>query len=1104
MMINRLRSAILSKDAPTVVRILREFDEGERQNARQPLAVMLRELGIVSEYVRLLDCTVTPETARTAAVRTAPVRTAPVRTAPVQRTEGSLIGSERHPPIDDETRAIANLACYGLFRFEECKQIAYVATHEAESAQILADRRPDWFRQWLEDVTAVDVEQPFGRITLSLWCHLYKFGLISPINQGWVRFAFSQCLPQAFASAPEATQRVLSDLAVARQTVYEMPRHPFQLTRAEDWLAALKWLGNRGWFDHQRFLDAVVKMLDQPLDQAERNGCGILLESVSTKPFGCTTETLAQMRVQWVTLLSNTQVRSVRFGLEMLHKLHRAGSLNASAVVGEVPCVFRLGSDGESIQAIGLLGRIALDERLRSQAVSGIVDALSSSSSELQSAAIEQLERYLCADDVQAVSTLRWYVDTVDADLRPRLDNLLKSISDQPQADLELLADEKAYCSRLSELSAQAETLPEAVKERFGVNRQLSAAVEHEIPFDCRWPFTQIHFLATAHQLSPIETVDYLLDFTLKCVESCDCPDSPELIIDAISRLASDRPSMDLETTQTLAAKACVDAWVRPTRGIVGGVLGNAFSRLIGAWLGITQRENAQGDPREYYPMGQFIHQVASLVENGNSYALLSTPTHSGGWIDPRTWVARFESLERNGVKPVESDLVRSLFRLSSDHRLEAWQYVQSIQDGFSWRYHRLLQMALDLSKPATEILLDDSWPVQVWIAAVRSRDPWLDLHQHLSQEDRRKLPTTIWDLPDVLQPAHRQWHAVPIDQSHSQYDRVRTSPMPLDQSITDQVADESQRHRHAREDVAINPLLGPLIEATRPVADDQGFLSAQLHYLRCYPAPTYVYPYLATQWPIKLDWYWSLATEGLSRRVFGGASEEERYDQFLRPLLQSDRPVTLMAARALWIASASEDPNAREMADTVWTAVMDQCRCDLESVTQAWHDVAAGNWMKMDVVAAGLSAVSKASPLHACTVSSIVDSFLCHSQQWPCDVKPLLELLNECNQTVGVAVSSNLAKKLAASDDQAISQVADVLTNRSHRLTEDGRDAILRALQITIDRAQRNADGLTAQVREGVRIHSGSSTPIQKPKKLERVKPRRSSNLERSQRLKK
>jgi hypothetical protein len=129
------------------------------------------------------------------------------------------------------------------------------------------------------------------------------------------------------------------------------------------------------------------------------------------------------------------------------------------------------------------------------------------------------------------------------------------------------------------------------------------------------------------------------------------------------------------------------------------------------------------------------------------------------------------------------------------------------------------------------------------------------------------------------------------------------------------------------------------------------GFFAAQLHDLRAYPAPAYTYPYYATQWPLKLDWYWSLATIALSRRVESGSSVDERYSQFLLPLLDKFHPLCSMSARALWIASVSKDSNARSMAVEVWVTLIAEDRSDVEILVSALDDVVKGGWVRFNLL---------------------------------------------------------------------------------------------------------------------------------------------------------
>jgi hypothetical protein len=234
-------------------------------------------------------------------------------------------------------------------------------------------------------------------------------------------------------------------------------------------------------------------------------------------------------------------------------------------------------------------------------------------------------------------------------------------------------------------------------------------------------------------------------------------------------------------------------------------------------------------------------------------------------------------------------------------------------------------------------------------------------------------------------------------------------------------------------------------------------FLTGQLHYLPCFAAPAYYYPYQATQWPMKLDWYWSLATVGLSRRVESGTSVEERYDLFLLPLFDRDRPVSGMAARALWIATVSKDDNARSMAVEVWIAIVADDRVNVDVLASALEDVFAGQWMKINRIAEVFTQVAQVSPAHALVLARILEAFLSSRETLPRDAAKLLEVLDECNEGLGRAAASSLRSKLETIKRGKAKKLAESLLEREDSPTTDHNIAIGQLLKARVERAERS-----------------------------------------------
>jgi hypothetical protein len=153
--------------------------------------------------------------------------------------------------------------------------------------------------------------------------------------------------------------------------------------------------------------------------------------------------------------------------------------------------------------------------------------------------------------------------------------------------------------------------------------------------------------------IEPIRTVEELVDVTAAAVEHCDDPDTPDRVLSGIAKLCDQRPKNFAALTKPLGERACASIRRRPHRGIVGGFLGQGFSSLISAWLGVVLEDDTSyliDDSIEDY-----LAEITERVRRRKSFQLLSEATHHGGWIDPRVWVDRVHAIEKTGSDALES-----------------------------------------------------------------------------------------------------------------------------------------------------------------------------------------------------------------------------------------------------------------------------------------------------------------------------------------------------------------------------------------------------------------------------------------------------------------
>ena len=1013
MNIESAQKAILNKDGDAVVAAVAKWNENERSEAIGPLNILMLAIGFDRHVT--LPCDLNVDSPEVIAKRHA---------------DGITQISQRDKTYDYEMHYIAWLARYAVGSLQECQKFSLVRDHEERSAQIMADRKPPWWRAWYAHVTG-----EHKSITGSFWALLYHRKMVSEQDFAAVALTFGWQLPEAFANFPQAVQQVIREIPGARDLVHDVPNS--YLFHAKSWLATIEWSIAEGLLDKKRFLDACLAGLHQTTNQVERNGGLMLLKALNADA-----KLLASRQADWLRLVSDDQPAVAGFAVTQLQLLEKAKCIDAEQAIATLPHVFRHAAKSHAVNAIKLLTRFASSKLLRQASVEAMTGGLLHPNKDVQAAVIEALQKYLQPSDDEAARVIAGSLDSIAPTLRKQAESLVAAnLSNKTPSPQPHNAE-----TTLDSLQARAAALDRELCVRFRIDEAIAAAAEGSIDVTCQWSMMDVRVLKQSMPIKPIKTIEELVDVTAAAVEHCDDPNTADRVLSGIAKFCDQRPENFAALTKPLAARACAFVMSRPNRGIVGGFLGQRFSNLIGAWLGVAADEDVFliRDPISHY-----LTEIERRVRHGKATPLLSEATHQGGWIDPAVWVDRVLTIEGLNSEHLESDLVRSLLRLTPDGRDEAWKRC----DTLSTKWKQLASVAL-----GGPIKLDDAWSAQVWIAAIRARDPWIDLSKLISEDELNSLPELLLQLPDVVFPSDYQWSVEPMSKSASRRGLISASTSKLMHAATlDLEAKKLTLASQLKNQTPIGDDLEQLLNAVTNREQAQreagNFFTAQLHHLPVYPAPAYTYPYFATQWPLKLNWYWCLTTIGLSRRLESGGSVEERYSQFFLPLLETYRPLCPMAARALWIASVSKDTNARSMAVEVWVSLIADDRCDVQTLLETFTEVLKGGWVKFNRIGELMAEISRVSPQHADFVASVIEGLLCQVDVPGKDIAKLIEPLNECCEQLGRSISEPLKKNLTQIKSGKAKATAKALCERSNSLTEFRWSAIASALSARIDR---------------------------------------------------
>ncbi len=157
---------------------------------------------------------------------------------------------------------------------------------------------------------------------------------------------------------------------------------------------------------------------------------------------------------------------------------------------------------------------------------------------------------------------------------------------------------------------------------------------------------------------------------------------------------------------------------------------------------------------------------LATRVAAGQPAALLSAPTHAGGWIAPHALVERVN--DWSGDEPDPTDICLGMLRLAPDGRAEALKTLKDVRT----EWGRAIRYALG----APGVTLGET--AAFWIAAARARSPWADdariekaFPSHGPDAGRkatylvelREGPATIQKLEIHSGPATRRGRSIPI-----------------------------------------------------------------------------------------------------------------------------------------------------------------------------------------------------------------------------------------------------------------------------------------------------------------------------------------------------
>jgi hypothetical protein len=404
-----------------------------------------------------------------------------------------------------------------------------------------------------------------------------------------------------------------------------------EYTRGDNrWIYALTRLADERKVDRGRLLDASLDALMRDFRPSTLPWYAELHEALEPTP-----DERQERLDRYLALVTSPAAPALKEGLAGLKELGDAVPSDQLARAATAALVQPL-----KTHAIAMLRQLEAavkrDEAGRTVLLGAAAQALAHEKPDVQERTLKLLERY--AEDAPRAELLA-YLDAVAPPLRPRLEALTG-----------IETEREISAPPLEELTGPA-----------------AVAVQ-----DGRWPEPRLpEWGPSGEPLSPVESVDELIELTSALLEGQGTGDDVERFLEGVSRLCAERPRRFKQRTEGLAKQAQPPLAVYSLGGIFGGgtagppeaVSGHELISLVAlAWVRGARPVTAEQPTLGGLLVARAV-EVARRARKRSARPLLSFPTRVGGWVDPEELAKREEGVGRLRNRPDPADQAAAHYR---------------------------------------------------------------------------------------------------------------------------------------------------------------------------------------------------------------------------------------------------------------------------------------------------------------------------------------------------------------------------------------------------------------------------------------------------------
>jgi hypothetical protein len=929
---------------------------------------------------------------------------------------------------------VADLAVLAFCPLSQAKRVDCVNLKEPwrkDVIQVLLDRRPDWLDAWID--AKYDVQ--FGHVDWEVLYQLMKAGACQKPTRDeyiaqmardylWqVTQDASTTLSKRLLAEPEFLEDIWRFFEIETGVPFFSNKHGREnFPHAESWSEALARLSALGHLDRQRLLDASLDGMHLDFDQHTLAGYVAFFEFLEPS-----IDELAQRDQRIFDLLSVQATKVIAFCLRMAKQLEKAKRLDAEAFLTASSAVFGIKPKAQPKAFLTYIGQLCKRQpEAIPWAVGPVCDALTHDAVEIQEKAVGLLETWTPRLHADHATALRDRLDDVAPTTRGRLETVLQQLTGEAAQTLD-----SDTTQAVGELVSRVDRLERHWANLAGVPAALEFVQKGTRLSPLVFERTEVPVQPNTERITPISTVQELIDSASHAVEELESADELERILDGISRLGAERPDDFTRRTEAMVKRISMP---REEGGSFQGLfaiweLRYAMRATLMAWLR-RQMPTQSGWTRGSTSVGLFIQErLREIIDRllaGETAHLLAAPTHRFGWIAPETLVQRLVRWQESGQKLPKHDFVQAMLRLAPDGRETAIEEAGRV-DG---EPGRALRWALGGSDGPTE---DDRHSKWLWLAAGRTRLPLGELPE--------LAVLGFADGPDVLKPAKYDWVC-------------RTDPP------------ESRFYGRSN-----TPLPRTIVSTDRQVAVQLKSSLAAVVHLQCVhvlPIGSLHYSPLGIHmeqlvWPSNMQPAFVRATRSLIERIDMPSSSFSPHYAFFDPLFDPSQPWPEMAYLMVCIGLLSIDTDSRTAATDALIEGIADGRAHPDPMADVICRILEGGWVKLNRLAESLQEVARVSPLHAWTAASVLNRVVATFEPMPRNAHRALELLLQLLTDLGLDLEEPARTPLALVKGSCKTAKAAKALLALKRVENSARmqQAAVQALETRVERAERWSGGL-------------------------------------------